>query len=58
MSVFTHRKPPSEHPTRSLLATLRETLRRLEAEPVETQKISNLKRLIAARIAEIEHKKA
>jgi hypothetical protein len=58
MSVFTHRKPPSEHPNRNLLLTLRETLLRLEGEPVETQKIADLERILAARIAEIEHKTA
>ncbi len=58
MSVLTHRKPPTEHPTRNLLARLRETLERLEAEPMKTQRIADLKRVIATRIAEIERKTA
>jgi hypothetical protein len=37
---------------------LRETLDRLEAKPDETQRISDLKRILAGRIAELEQKTA
>jgi hypothetical protein len=37
---------------------LHETLERLEAEPVETPRIADLKRILAGRIAELERKNA
>ena len=54
MSIFGHRKPRAvEHP-RDQLATLRKTLAKLEAEPEETPRIAELKRIIANRITELE----
>ncbi|MGA8744146.1 MAG: hypothetical protein WB561_23340 [Terracidiphilus sp.] len=37
---------------RNLLVALQETLKRLKAEPMKAQKIADLKRVIATRIAE------
>ena len=55
MSIFEYRKQPgSAIPSRDSLATLRETVERLEAEPVKTQRIADLKRILAGRIAELE----
>ena len=54
MSIFGDRKPRAvEHP-RDQLATLRNTLQKLEAEPEETPRIAELKRIIANRITELE----
>jgi hypothetical protein len=58
MSIFEYRKPGSAKPSRSSLTTLHETLERLEAEPVETPRIADLKRILAGRIAELERKNA
>ena len=58
MSIFACRKPSSERPFRDSLATLRGTLEQLEAEPVETQQLVDLKRILAGRIAEMERKTA
>jgi hypothetical protein len=58
MSIFTHRKPVEGPQFRDKLVTLRETLEQLEAEPEATQRITNLKQIIAARIAELEQKSA
>jgi hypothetical protein len=56
MSIFGHRKPRAvEHP-RDQLATLRNTLKKLEAESEETPRIAELKRILAARIVELEVK--
>ena len=54
MRVFEHRKPAADTEPRNALATLRETLAGLEAEPVQTEQIAELKRLLAGQIAEIE----
>jgi hypothetical protein len=58
MRVFEHRKPAADGKPRNRLATLQETLARLEAEPVETEQIAELKRLLSSRIAEIESRSA
>lgn len=58
MSIFARRKPSSERPFRDSLATLRRTLELLEAEPVETPQLAELKRILAGRIAEMERKTA
>lgn len=57
MSIFEHRKPIDE--TRGEpLEKLRATLTRLNADPEETPGIADLKRILAARIAEMERKTA
>jgi hypothetical protein len=56
MRIFEHRKPATGGEPRDTLATLRQMLARLEAEPVETDQTAELKRLLAGRIAEIESK--
>ncbi|MGA8090551.1 MAG: hypothetical protein WCA10_24965 [Terracidiphilus sp.] len=58
MSMFAFRKPVSFTPARGALVTLRETLKSLEAAPVETKQIADLKRILAGRIAEMERKTA
>lgn len=58
MSIFACRKPSSEKPCRDSLAVLRKTLEQLQAEPVETHRIADLKRILAGRIAEMERKTA
>lgn len=58
MSIFEYRKPGNANPSRDSLATMRETLERLEAESVETPRIADLKRILASRIAELERKTA
>jgi hypothetical protein len=58
MSIFDHRKPVYEEPRRNQLAILKETLQSLEAEPVETARTADLKRILAHRIAELERKTA
>jgi hypothetical protein len=58
MSIFEYRKPVSEHAHRSQLMTLRETLEKLEAEREETPRTADLKRILAARITELEQKTA
>lgn len=57
MSMFEFRKPIAGQAHRDLLATLRETLEHLNAEP-ETPRIADLKRILAARIHELESKSA
>jgi hypothetical protein len=54
MSIFEFRKPAGKQPHRSQLVVLCETLKRLEAEPLETPQIADLKRILAGRIAEME----
>lgn len=58
MSIFEFRKCPECAPARDELKTLRQTLERLEADPDETPGVLDLKRLLAARIAEMERKSA
>lgn len=58
MSLFTYRKPTDDRPHRSQLEVLQETLKSLEAEPVETARTADLKRILALRIAELERKTA
>jgi hypothetical protein len=57
-SMFEYRKPAVGESQRNKLATLRETLRSLEAEHEETGQIADLKRILAARIRELESKPA
>jgi hypothetical protein len=56
MSIFFHRKPTDVQKPKDLVATLRSTLRKLEAEAKETPRIADLKRIIVLRIAELEGK--
>jgi hypothetical protein len=56
MAIFEYRKPIRSKPVRDSLATLRETLEGLKAEPEETPRIADLKRILASRIAEVERK--
>jgi hypothetical protein len=58
MSIFTFGKPATDPKGRSPLATLRETLKSLEAAPEESRQIADLKHILAARIAEMERKTA
>jgi len=58
VSVFRFRKPPVNEPVPDALTKLRETLERLNSDPQETPGISDLKRILSARIAEIESKSA
>jgi len=58
MSIFEYRKPTKTQTPRDLLGTLRTTLARLEAEAVETPRVAELKRILSARIAEIERMSA
>jgi hypothetical protein len=57
MNVFRDRKPV-EGQHRDPLSTLRATLANLEAEPEETPRIVELKRILAGRIAEMERRSA
>ena len=58
MSIFEYRKPTEiEHP-RDQLVALRTTLARIEAEPEQTPRLADLKRILAGRIAELERKSA
>ncbi|MGA9585864.1 MAG: hypothetical protein WBQ95_11090 [Terracidiphilus sp.] len=56
MSIFEYRKPATGKPPRNQLGVLRETLNRLNAEPLETQQIADLKRILAGKINELERK--
>lgn len=58
MSMFAFRKPVASTPPRSTMVNLRETLKNLEAAPVETAQIAELKRILAGRITEMERKSA
>jgi hypothetical protein len=58
MSVFEYRKAAPPETTRDVLITLRETLKRLNAEFEETPRIADLKRILETRIAEMERKSA
>lgn len=58
MSVFDFRKPVSNEPAQDPLNKLRETLERLNADPEETPGIVDLKRILSARIAELESRSA
>ena len=55
--MFEYRKP-LDHPHRNQLEALQETLKRLEAEPIETARIADLKRILADRIADLKRKTA
>lgn len=58
MSIFEHRKPPAAQAHRDSIAALRETLDRLNAEPEESPRIADLKRILTARIHQLESKSA
>jgi hypothetical protein len=58
MFIFEHPKPSKDELTRDALTTLRQTLKRLNSEFDETPRIADLKRILAARIAEMESKSA
>ena len=58
MSIFEHRKPVATAKQRNLLATLRQTLKHLEAEPEQTPQIVDLKQILINRIAQMERESA
>jgi hypothetical protein len=58
MSFFAYRKTEAIDPSRKALSRLRETLDRLEREREETRQITELKRILAGRIAEMERETA
>jgi hypothetical protein len=58
MSFLEHRKPTAGQPSRDVLGTLRATLERLEAEQEETPQLTDLKRILMGRIAEMEGRNA
>jgi len=58
MSIFEDFKAAASQSHDDTLAKLRETLDRLEAEREETPQIASLKRVLSARIQEIESKTA
>lgn len=58
MSIFEHRKAAPDHSHGDTLVKLRETLERLKTEREETPQIANLKRVLSARIEELEEKTA
>lgn len=58
MSIFGRRGPAIERPRRDSLAVLRKTLEQLEAEPMETPQLADLKRILVGRIAEMERETA
>lgn len=57
MNLFRDRKPPAGQ-SRDALSTLRATLANLEAEPEQSPRIEELKRILAGRIAEMEGRSA
>jgi hypothetical protein len=58
MDFFHDRKPVEGQRPRDPLNTLRATLACLEAEPEATPRVIQLRRILAARIAEMERKSA
>lgn len=58
MTYFEHRKVEEIDPTLKVLSRLRETLDGLESERDETPQITELKRILAGRIADMERKTA
>lgn len=58
MSIFEHRKPAAAQMHRDSIQALRETLEHLNAEPEELPRIADLKRILTARIHELERKSA
>ena len=56
MSIFEYCRPVGEPTHRDMLTTLRQTLEQLEAEDDETPRISDLKRILAARIQAMKSK--
>ena len=58
MSIFEHCRPAEDRPHRSQLEVLQDTLKSLEAEPFETTRTADLKRILANRIAELARKTA
>jgi hypothetical protein len=58
MSIFEYRKPALNRPSRDSLETLKNTLSRLEAEPMDSARVAELKRILADRIAELEQQSA
>ena len=57
-SIFEYRKPVTRQEPKDSLAALRETLEQLNAEATETPQTADLKRILMARIEEIERKLA
>jgi DNA-binding transcriptional regulator GbsR (MarR family) len=58
MTFFESRKSKEIDPSRKALSRLRDTLDRLERQQDETRQITELKRIPAGRIAEMEGKTA
>jgi hypothetical protein len=58
MSLFEYRKAPPGYYKPDALEKLRATLDRLNADPEDTPGIAELKRIIEARIAELERRSA
>jgi hypothetical protein len=58
MSLFEFRKAPASETKADALEKLRATLNRLNADPEDTPGITDLKNILAARIAEMERKTA
>jgi len=56
MSIFEYRKLSGRETTRNALKVLRETLEKLNADPEETPSVVDLKRILTAKIAELERK--
>ena len=56
MSIFEYCRPVGEPTHCDMLTKVRETLEQLEAEDDETPRISDLKRILAARIQEMKSK--
>ena len=54
MSIFEHRKPGNGTPPKDRLLVLRNALAALESEPQQSPRISDLKRILQERIAELE----
>jgi hypothetical protein len=54
MSIFEHRKPNDVRHARNLLAILRTTLKKIEANTVQMPHAADLRRILRIRIAELE----
>jgi hypothetical protein len=57
MSIFENRKAPANVPARDSLQVLRNALQALEAEPEQTPRIADLRRILSNRISELERQR-
>ena len=57
MSFFGNRKPAANAPARDSLQVLRNALQALEVEPDQSPRITDLRRILAERIAELERQR-